>query len=298
MATSEKILIVDDDPNILEILKVHVSSFGFTHDTAEDGLIAVEKMKQQEYSIVITDMMMPNMDGMQLLKYIRENHPQTNVIVVTGYDRTFTYTDVIRAGASDFIAKPFTPDELEAKLNRIAREQEMVRQLEHLSISDGLTHLYNRRHFDNKLLEETQRASRQRLDAFLVLIDVDNFKTYNDQLGHPAGDGLLRGVGQILTHCTRKNVDWAFRYGGDEFSLILSYMAWDQAVMTARRIIQKFTEQEFPIAGLGIGIARFIRHQGKSWEEDITDLVERADQALYKAKSAGMNQIAFDEKST
>lgn len=297
MTANEKILIVDDDPNILEILQVQISSFGFAHDIAADGLAAVERLKQQEYSIVITDMMMPHMDGMQLLQYIRENHPQTNVIVMTGYDRTFTYTDVIRAGASDFIAKPFNPDELEAKLNRIVREQEMVRQLEHLSISDGLTQLYNRRHFDNKLQEETQRASRQRLNAFLVLIDVDNFKAYNDQLGHPAGDEFLREVGRILTQCTRKNVDWAFRYGGDEFSLILSHIAWEQAIMTAKRIIEKFSEKNLPIAGLGIGIARFIRHQENSWEQDIANLIDRADQALYKAKSSGMNQIAVDEES-
>ena len=157
MANGEhRILLVDDDPDVLDILGDFIAVFGFEYETAEDGLEAIEKMKHGAFNIVLTDMMMPNMDGMELLRHIHNNYPETKVMVVTGYDRTFTYTDVINAGASDFISKPFNPDELEAKINRIIREIELMRQLEHLSISDGLTGLYNRRHFDNKIIEEAR----------------------------------------------------------------------------------------------------------------------------------------------
>lgn len=292
------ILIVDDDPSILEILAAYVSSFGFANDTAENGLAALGKLKNKTYSIVITDMMMPNMDGMQLLKQINELYPQIKVIVVTGYDRTFTYTDVIRAGASDFIAKPFNPDELEAKLNRIVREQEMLQQLEYLSICDGLTNLYNRRHFDIKLYEETQRAHRQKNKAFLILADVDNFKEYNDKFGHPAGDKLLKALSEILQQCIRKNVDWVFRYGGDEFSIILSQIDLKQAEKTGERILNKIHEQNFPLIGLSIGLALFIQRDGNSWEDDIADLVDRADKALYLAKNTNRGQVIIDQEST
>jgi diguanylate cyclase (GGDEF)-like protein len=291
-----KILLVDDDPAILDILGDLIAVFGHEYDTAQDGQEAVEKLKQSNYNIVLTDMMMPNMDGMELLIHIHNNYPDIKVMVVTGYDRTFTFTDVINAGASDFISKPFNPDELEAKINRIIRELELLRQLEHLSISDGLTGLYNRRHFDNKIIEEARRAHRQKHDLYLALIDVDNLKELNDKYGHPAGDKLLAMVGAILKTCIREDVDWPFRYGGDEFCVILSQVSQKQACMTAERIIEKFNDKKLPLTGLSIGLAKFNRSEDKKLPEDIAELVKRADNALYKAKETGRNRVVTDLK--
>ena len=173
---TNKILIVDDDQVTLELMGTYIASFGFDHDTASNGLEAVEKLKKNNFSIVFTDMIMPEMDGMLLLKHIRENYPKIGVIVITGYGHTFTYTDVIRAGASDFISKPFNADELEAKLNRLVRELNLVRQLERHSICDPLTDLYNRRYFNTKIVTEVQRADRQGYHIFLQLLDVDSLK--------------------------------------------------------------------------------------------------------------------------
>ena len=291
-----RILLVDDDPDVLDILGDFIAVFGFEYETATDGLDAVERLKHGTFNIVLTDMMMPNMDGMELLNHIHNNYPETKVMVVTGYDRTFTYTDVINAGASDFISKPFNPDELEAKINRIIREIELMRQLEHLSISDGLTGLYNRRHFDNKIIEEARRAHRQNHDLYLALLDVDNLKELNDKYGHPAGDKLLATVGSILKSCIREDVDWPFRYGGDEFCVILSQVSQKQACMTADRIIQKFNDKKLPLTGLSIGLAKFVRNEDTKLPEDIAALVRRADGALYKAKNTGRNLVVTDLK--
>ena len=297
MANGERrILLVDDDPDVLDILGDFIAVFGFEYETAKDGLEAVEKLNHGTFNIVLTDMMMPNMDGMELLRYIHNNYPETKVMVVTGYDRTFTYTDVINAGASDFISKPFNPDELEAKINRILREIELMRQLEHLSISDGLTGLYNRRHFDNKIIEEARRAHRQKHDLYLALLDVDNLKELNDKYGHPAGDKLLSSVGSILKSCIREDVDWPFRYGGDEFCVILSQVSQKQACMTTERILEKFNDKKLPLTGLSIGLAKFIRSEDTKLPEDIAALVRRADNALYKAKNTGRNRIVTDLK--
>ena len=292
-----KILLVDDDPSILEILRDLMTIFGHEYVTANDGLEAIEKLKKDSFHIVLTDMMMPGMDGMELLKYINRNYPSIKVIVVTGYDRTFTFTDVIRAGASDFISKPFDTDELEAKIDRLAREIELMRQLELLSISDGLTGLYNRRYFDTKILEEARRAHRQNHDLYLAVIDVDNLKEINDQLGHLAGDRLLKSVADIIKHCIRQNVDWPFRYGGDEFCVILTQVSQEQAIMTAERFIQSFDEIKPPLTGLSIGLAQFIRTDDNDWSGDIADLVRRADLALYKAKQTGRNRVVVDRKN-
>jgi diguanylate cyclase (GGDEF)-like protein len=291
-----KVLLVDDDPAILEILADMMAIFGHDYVTAMNGAEAIEKLKHDFFDLVLTDMMMPNMDGMELLKHINAKYPNIKVMVVTGYDRAFTYTDVIRAGASDFISKPFNTDELEAKINRIVREIELLHQLELLSISDGLTGLYNRRHFDTKIFEEARRAHRQGHDLFLALMDVDNLKEMNDKYGHPAGDKLLTSVGDIIKHCIRENVDWPFRYGGDEFCIILSQVSREQAIRTSERFIESFNEKKLPLTGLSIGLAQFIRTRDGKWTEDIADLIKRSDAALYEAKHTGRNRVVVDTR--
>jgi two-component system cell cycle response regulator len=292
-----KILLVDDDQSILEILADLMAIFGHDYVTAQNGVEAIEKLKHNFFDIVLTDMIMPDIDGMELLKHIKKNYPNIKVMVVTGYERAFSYTDVIRAGASDFISKPFNTDELEAKINRLVREIELMSQLELLSISDGLTGLYNRRHFDAKIFEEARRAHRQNHDLFLAVIDVDNLKKMNDKYGHLAGDKLLKSVGDIIKHCIRENVDWPFRYGGDEFCVILTQVTKDQAISTSERLIESFNEKKLPLTGLSIGLAQFVRTQDAKWTEDIDDLVKRSDIALYKAKQTGRNRVVVDNKN-
>lgn len=292
-----KILLVDDEQPVLEILADLMAIFGHDYATAQNGNEAIEVLKKDFFHIVLTDMMMPGMDGMELLKYINTNYPNIKVMVITGYERTFTYTDVIRAGASDFITKPFNTDELEAKINRLVREIELLRQLELLSISDGLTGLYNRRFFDTKIFEEARRAHRQNHELFLAVLDVDNLKEMNDKYGHQAGDKLLKSVGEIIRNCIRKNVDWPFRYGGDEFCVILTQLTRDQAVITSERFIQNFNEKKLPLTGLSIGLAQFVRNKEHEWSEDIAELVKRADASLYRAKQTGRNRVVVDRRN-
>jgi diguanylate cyclase (GGDEF)-like protein len=292
-----RILIVDDDRLVLELLGLSIESFGFDYVAASNGKEALAILEKQEFELVITDMMMPEMDGMQLLGHINRNYPGTDVIVVTGYTGTFSYMDVIRAGASDFISKPFNSDELEAKINRILREHQLIRKLEHLSNSDHLTELYNRRYFDQKIKEEAHRATRQHYPLFLIMLDVDNFKAYNDRFGHQRGDQVLVSIAGILRNCTRADVDLLFRYGGDEFSIITPQITREQVGGVGERIIKTYTEGEFENTGLSLGIADFIRSDN-SWAHDIHTLVSRADQALYRAKAEGRSQMIFAPPSS
>ncbi|MEN8142169.1 MAG: diguanylate cyclase [Thermodesulfobacteriota bacterium] len=289
-----KILIVDDDPLVLELLGISINSFGFEHVAANNGREALKILKQQEFTIVITDMMMPEVDGMQLLEHVTSTHPQTAVIVVTGYTGTFSYMDVIRAGASDFISKPFNSDELEAKINRILREYKLINKLERLSNCDPLTELYNRRFLNNRAKEEFYRADRQGYDIFLIMLDVDNFKSFNDQYGHQEGDNVLIKLSEILRQSTRTDVDLVFRYGGDEFAIITPYISREQIGMVADRIIASFNEQNFAETGISLGIAEFKRGNDDLGQE-ITALFKRADLALYKAKEHGGNRTVFAE---
>ena len=288
------ILVVDDDELVLEALALLVSSFGYVCLTAVNGLDAIEKLKERQVEIVVTDVVMPEMDGLELLAYIKDHYTQTDVIVATGYTDKASYADVIRAGAIDFIKKPFERDELEAKLNRVERERSMIRKLEKLSLCDSLTGLFNRRSFNQKLAEEVQRAHRQDYQVFLALLDVDNFKGYNDTFGHPAGDKVLNAVGMILNECTRHNVDFTFRYGGDEFAAILTQTSKEQAVKIMERVVDSFQVGGFAGTSLSVGLIRCEHNESLSWPKNAANMIERADQALYRAKADGKNRIVED----
>lgn len=288
------VLVVDDDRLVLEALHLLVESYGYKCLTAVNGSDAVAKLKDAVIDIVVTDVVMPEMDGLQLLSYINDNHPDTDVIVATGYTDKASYADVIRAGAIDFIKKPFERDELEAKLNRVERERKMIRKLEKLSLCDSLTGLNNRRSFDLKLAEEVQRAHRQDFHVYLALIDVDNFKGYNDTFGHPAGDKVLNAVGIILNDCTRHNVDFTFRYGGDEFAAILTQISREQAIKITERVLHNFQHAGFAGTSLSVGLVHCRRDETLSWPENAAGMIDRADKALYRAKNEGKNRVIVD----
>ena len=286
-----RIMAVDDDQVILDLLKNFLSGFGYEYSVAHDGQEAIQLLQKERFDVVLTDMVMPRLDGMELLQHIRENYPRTDVIVVTGHPANFTFTSVIKAGAIDFITKPFNRDELEAKLDRVLRERQIIHQLEQMSMKDSLTGLFNRRNFDQRIWEETRRAHRQGYDAFLALIDIDNFKNFNDTRGHQAGDELLRTIGDIMEQCIRKNVDCSFRYGGDEFAIILPQITVQQAIEIGNRLMDRFSLLHHEGIGLSIGLAKFNHNEQHSFENDVADLIGRADKALYAAKNKGRGQL-------
>ncbi len=130
------ILIVDDDPAIRNLLESQITSFGYPCATAVNGRDALEKLRQASFSTIITDMAMPIMGGMELLAQVRAEFPHIDVLVITGHTEAFTYTEVIEAGAIDYLKKPYRLDELEARLKRVTREQNMISELR--AIQTGL----------------------------------------------------------------------------------------------------------------------------------------------------------------
>jgi two-component system, cell cycle response regulator len=285
------ILIVDDEDLIRMTLSVMISSLGFHCTVASDGLEAIEVLKKTKCDLVLSDIIMPNMDGLELLKHIREHYPATDVIIATGFSDRASYADVIKSGAIDFIKKPIEQPELEAKLARALRERQLVRELEQLSMCDGLTSLLNRRAFDSRFLPEVERAHRQSYPLFLAIIDVDNFKEYNDKFGHQQGDKILVSLGKILEECTRNSVDMTFRLGGDEFAVLLPQTNATQATEIVQRILLRFVENNYDGTTLSIGIVSCHRNTTTPLEHDGEKMKERADQAMYEAKHGGKNCV-------
>ncbi|MGO9534484.1 MAG: diguanylate cyclase [Syntrophobacteraceae bacterium] len=293
----QNILVVDDEPQVCEIITEALIGMGHKVDSAHDGVEAVEKIKNGQFAIVVTDMDMPRMDGMQLIEFIVRNYDDIDIIAITGHLIRYRYTEVVDAGAADFITKPFTLNELEAKLNRLIRERGLREQLSKLAIRDPLTGLQNRRSFEENARKEAIRTIRYQHTLYLFFMDVDNFKKYNDLYGHQAGDELLIETAGLLANSIRENVDSVFRYGGDEFVMLLPHLPAVQVLSVAQRICDKFNSFKFEPTSLSIGIARFVEKSG-TIEQDIHDMIERADTALYAAKKDyGKNRVHVDEFS-
>ncbi len=282
-------LSVDDAQDVREMLHEVISHLGHTSVAAVNGLDALEKLGENHFDIVITDINAPRMDGVGLIKRIAADFSETDVIAITGFQTEYTYTDIIALGASDFISKPINSDELEAKIKRIIRERILRYELKRLSIHDALTGLFNRRYFDENLKREAIRAFRQQYGLYLLLIDIDNFKNYNDKYGHHIGDELLKELAKIISRNIRKNVDSGYRYGGDEFAVTVPHATHDQAFMVAERIRSEYNERDLTPTSLSLGIAKF-KDSPEALEDNIKSMVREADQALYLAKSKGGDQ--------
>lgn len=285
------VLVVDDEEMVRTTLSLLVSSLGYMCLVAEDGVEATEVLASTRCDLVITDIMMPKMDGLELLEYVKAHHHDVDVIISTGHSEHATYADVIHAGALDYIKKPIDQGELEAKMARAVRERYYVKKLEELTVTDSLTSLYNRRAFDESFHREMARATRQGRDMFLAIIDIDNFKEYNDQYGHLEGDKVLIDLGRIMTECTRNNVDLNFRLGGDEFAILLLETTADQAAEIVQRILLRFVEMRYGSTTLSIGVVACKRDSNKSLEEEEMRIKRKADRAMYEAKESGKNTV-------
>jgi len=279
---NQHILVVDDEENISKIVTALLLRLGFKADWADRGKEALKKLKGEKYTFLITDINMPDINGIELIKKVRAENSNISIIAMTGYDRTYTYVDVINAGANDFVIKPFAIDEIDAKLTRILKERKIRDELAKLSITDNLTGLFNQRHFYNKLRDEIDRAKRQNRALSLIILDLDDFKSYNDKYGHLAGDEMLAKSGKIIQLNIRENVDIAFRYGGDEFSVILVEADYSTAKSISERIAKGFEESGEVKASVG-----FTTYSNTM---EVNDLIAAADKDLYRNKENGKEE--------
>ena len=283
------VLVVDDEENIRSGLVSLLDAWGYQGSGVESAEAALDALRHTTPDIVIADIRMPGMDGIQLLRAVKAQMSDADFIMITGYDADYSYLDVVEAGATDFIIKPFASEELRAKLQRILRERRLRQQLIDLSIRDGLTRLYNRRHFHLKLDEEVARARRQHRELTLVTLDVDELKRINDTRGHVEGDAVLVGLAGVLESLLRHHVDIPFRLGGDEFAVLLIETTATAGVAVAERIrdaVQRLGDASFT---LSIGIAALSEGEGGE------ALLRRADHALYRSKRSGGNRVTVLE---
>jgi diguanylate cyclase (GGDEF)-like protein len=287
-----KVLIVDDEPDTQDIIGRLLRFEGFDVLTASSGEEGVRRVEEEHPEVVLMDISLPGIDGNEALRRIRKITPFPSVVMLTAYATVENAIHALKEGASDFLKKPFENEHLihvvrqSLEKYRTMREKERLEEeVRRLSITDDLTGLFNHRHFYKTLESELARLKRQKMPLSLLMFDVDQFKRYNDRYGHLEGDKVLRKIGEVVNHSIRSNVDSGYRYGGDEFAVLLIGASVDHALVIAERIRASIEEAGFQEVTVSLGLAEF--------QESFTleDFVRSADEATYTAKHSGGNRV-------
>lgn len=299
------VLVVDDHPVTCRMLEAQLRREGYQVLSAANGREALERLGEHFCPLVLTDWMMPEMDGLELCRAIREQEwdSYVYVILLTARDSLDDVLQGLEAGADDYLVKPVHPMELLARmrtgrrilaLERTLRERN--REIARLAVTDPLTGVYNRRYLMDNLARELLRARRYGRPLSLILCDLDHFKAVNDTWGHGVGDEVLKDFTRRLAGQVRQGVDWLARYGGEEFALVLPEtdlagslaLAWRLCSLVAAAPSVTRAGPVSITASFGVAAV-----SGRP-EEDLSPeaLLSRADGCLYQAKAAGRNRVA------
>ncbi len=274
-----RILLAEDEDLLRWSIERCLAGRGFSVTTAADGAQAAALLSGAAFDVVVTDLALGGVDGLALAAEARRIRPETQVVVITGQGSKEAVLSALRHGVADFIEKPFDLDQLLLTVERTIEKARLHRELVQLSRTDGLTGLYNQRHFQAVLEAEVNRARRQARPLALLLIDVDDFKGYNDRYGHLAGDAALARVAACLRQACRRDIDSAFRIGGDEFVLLLPEADAAAAAGILARARALLAEEGLALT-VSAGVAAL--RDGL----DSRGLVREADQEMYRAKRA------------
>ncbi len=305
---SERILVVDDHPDNVEIIDARLSSRGYNIETASNGEEALEMVRANPPHLILLDVMMPLMDGFEVSRRIKrdESLPYIPIILVTARGETEDKVEGLDAGADDYLTKPINFPELEARVRSMLRIKKLQdeldgknrelaeanEQLKQLSITDGLTGLFNHRHVHELLHEEHQRSKRTGDHMAVVMLDLDRFKQLNDTYGHPTGDIVLKETARILREGARE-IDMIGRYGGEEFIAILPDADEEAAMLFAERVRKEVADHHFRDGDTEIQMtvsAGVASARGAELAQP-DELIKRADLALYEAKGSGRNRV-------
>jgi len=288
------VLVIEDHPDQRELLAIVLQREGYRVVTAANGLEALEKLEVENIQIALSDIMMPKMDGFELIKRIRTNPALKSIylILITARIQEGDRVRGLDLGADDYITKPFSFSELLARVRVGSRVVHYQQHLEYQTQVDSLTGLFNRRAFEKKIHDEFERSKRYHNPLSLLILDIDNFKTINDTYGHHGGDAALVKISETFREKTRQS-DFPSRYGGEEFVLVLPETDQENALQVASKIHDAIRSCAFGTTArpfrltVSIGVSSTSTRFYSDWREMLDD----ADQALYLAKNTGKDRI-------
>jgi diguanylate cyclase (GGDEF)-like protein len=291
MEPESHILVVDDNPDKLHLLETALKLAGYHVTTATDGDEAIASIESYQPDLVITDVMMPRMNGYELAQHIRSN-PRTKFIpVIMQTAASKRVEDLRRAsevGALGYITDPTDLDLLMARTRTLLEFKAYLDVCEEAAFTDHLTGLANRRRFERQLEREISRTLRLGHPFSLLMIDIDNFKLVNDTFGHNTGDEAIRQIGKVLREGTR-GIDLAARIGGEEFAILLVETEISRGLEVAERLRLAIKSMNVPSAGTitaSFGVA-----ECPSCAQTSIEILKAADNLLYEAKRLGRDKV-------
>jgi two-component system cell cycle response regulator len=301
VAAAPTILVADDDHQARQYIATLLKKHGMNVEFAQDGARAVARAREQGVDLVLLDIMMPGLDGLDCCRLIKgiTQDAFLPVILLTARTDTDSRVSGLRIGADDYVCKPFDDRELLARVSNLVRLKRMHDQineakgrLEQLAVKDELTDLYNYRYLHTRLSEEFKRSERYRDPLACVMLDIDHFKRVNDRWGHDIGDAVLRETSARVRKAVRE-IDVVTRYGGEEFLLVLPSTNFSGALAVADRVWRAVGTDPYQLpvgeerVSISVGVAVFPSRDIKSKDQ----LIKAADKALYQAKHEGRDRI-------
>lgn len=296
-----KILIVEDSLLNQKILEGILSEDYILEKSATAKEIFA-KIYEFSPDLILLDIILPDANGFDVLRSLRKGKTTSRipVIIISGLDSEEDEEKGFLLGAVDYIKKPFKNTIVKARIGTQIQILNQMYAIEQMSYIDGLTSIFNRRAFDNKLDYEWKRAIREESLLSLLMIDVDKFKNYNDTYGHLQGDIMLQAVSIVIKSSLKRSLDVLCRYGGEEFAVILPGIGLEGAVIVAERIRKRVETMNIPHLDSGTetstAISIGVSAQKPSRNKSMNEFVKIADNMLYKAKNNGRNQVQYEGK--
>jgi diguanylate cyclase (GGDEF)-like protein len=309
MPNEYRILVVDDVKDSVSVLSDWLGRKGYLVDAATTGEQALRKVQENPPDLILLDVLMPDLDGIEVARRLREAKESRRVPIILLTARRSVADKVrgLRAGADDYITKPFNFEEVDARITAMLEKRDLYQELERANarlkevneklkrtlLTDEKTRLFNYRYFCERAAEEFKRAKRYENDLSCIMLDLDHFKRLNDTYGHLKGDKVLRELGRVLRESGRET-DFVARYGGEEFAILCPHTDAAQGLVVAERIRRAVEQHAFSLEGdsvritVSAGLATLAHGRGMRGE---SDLIEAADAALLEAKRLGRNRV-------
>jgi len=289
------VLIVDDETTYVTML-TNMLSQDYMVYAARNGQDAVWLAKEYQPDVILLDIVMPELDGYETLAQLKsdEDTQSIPVIIISGHCDIEHEEKGLALGASDYISKPYSPSIVKLRVKNQINIVNQLRMINHLSTTDQLTGIPNRRSFNLQVNKEWGRNMRDKKPLSLMILDIDRFKVFNDTYGHQQGDEVLRIIATALKDSLRRSSDFAARWGGEEFVILLPNTDMSGALINAERIRENIEQIPITISNVhtvgvtvSIGVTTIIPAQ----EINQSELISQADKALYTAKEKGRNMV-------
>jgi diguanylate cyclase (GGDEF)-like protein len=304
--TGHKILLVEDERLQALTIKEYLEHAGYEVAWVQNGLSAIKSATSMPFELVILDVVLPDLNGNEVCRLLKNTKETQDIpiIILSAKGETKEKVSGLEAGADDYLPKPYDPSELKARVyaclrTKVLRDQlreknrqleEVLAKMETLAMTDQLTGLFNRRYFSSALEKEFGRAVRYNHPSSCLMIDIDHFKSINDEYGHDAGDRTLKDVAQVLRTCLRQT-DTLARWGGEEFIVLLPETPQANALQVASRILRSVSTCEYSSCPGRITVSIGLAGMPAASIDTPDKLVAAADRSLYEAKAKGRNRV-------